>query len=86
MFKLLKTKIDWIDEIGSWSGVIAALLIASHIGAAGISFFIFLLSCSCYIYIAHVKNLSGMKRMNVIFFFVNSWGIWRWVIQPWLGI
>lgn len=86
MFKLPKTKIDWIDEIGSWSGVIAALLIASNIGAEGFAFPIFLLSCGSYIYIARVKNLSGMTRMNVIFFFINLWGVWRWVIQPWLGI
>ena len=86
MLKLPKTKIEWADEIGSWTGVIAAFFISSNIGAEGIAFCIFLISVGCYIYVARIKKLPGMKRMNVIFFFINLWGVWRWLIQPWLGI
>ena len=86
MFRIPKTKTDWVDEIGSWTGVIAALLIASNIGAQGIAFCIFLMSCCCYIYIARIKHLPAMMRMNEIFFFINVFGIWRWIIAPWLGI
>lgn len=86
MIDLPKTKVDRFDEIGSWTGVLGAFLISSNIGMEGIAYFIFLLSVFCYIYVGHVKGLKGMRRMNIIFFFINSWGIWRWVIQPWLGI
>ena len=86
MFKLPKTRLEWIDEFGAWTGVIAATLISSNIGMEWLAFPIFILSVCCYIYISRVKNLQGMLKMNAIFLVINIWGVWRWILQPWLGI
>ena len=85
MFKIPRNKLEWADDIGSWSGVAAALLITSHVGLEWLAFTVFIISCSCYIYVGRVKNLGGMTRMNVIFLIINMWGLWRWLIGPLLG-
>lgn len=86
MFTLPKTKVDWFDEIGSLTGIVGAFLISSNIGMEGAAYIIFLLSVMCFIYVGHVKGLNGIRRMNIVFLFINLWGIWRWLIQPWLGL
>lgn len=85
-FKLPKTRVVWADEIGSFTGIIGTFLISSNIGLEGLAYMIFLITVGCYIYVGHVKGLSGMKRMNIVFFFINLWGLWRWLIQPWMGL
>jgi len=84
MIKLPKNKIDWIDEIGSWTGIISVLMLSSNIGMNGLAFTIFTVTSICFVYVAHEKKLNGMRRMNVVMFFINIWGIWRWAIQPWM--
>lgn len=86
MFKLPKTKVDWFDEIGALTGIIGAFLISSNIGMEGAAYIIFLMSVMCFIYVGHAKGLNGIRRMNIVFLFINLWGIWRWLIQPWLGL
>lgn len=85
-FNIPKTKIEWIDELGAITGIIGAMLLSSNIGFEGIAYVIFLVSVFCYIYVGHKKGLKGMRRMNIFFFFINVWGIWRWLIQPWIGL
>jgi len=86
MFKMPKTRLDWADVLGAGFGVIGATLIASNIGMEGLAFIVFIVSVLCFIYVGCVKDLQGVTWMNVIFLFINLLGMWRWIIQPWLGI
>ena len=86
MFKIPKTRLAWADELGAWSGVIGATLISSNIGMEGWAFCVFIVSVLCFIYVGHVKDLQGITKMNIVFLFINLWGVWRWAVQPWLGI
>lgn len=70
-----------IEQLSFWSGVIAAILLASNIPISGWAYVMFLLSNVASLYL--LRNTNAPKviyQQNLAYLVINILGIIRWII------
>ena len=77
-----KNLLDYAEWIGTITGVLGALIIASNIGFVGYAYIVFWFSAFCYMFFAWKLKRWPLFFMNCVFLMINFWGIWRWLLQP----
>lgn len=79
-----KTTIDWFEIIGTIMCIIAAILLASHIGLEGVSYILFFLGSLLFCFVFLSLKRKYLLLLNFLYVIINLWGIWRWLLSPWL--
>lgn len=77
-----KNLVDWFEWIGTITGLTGAAIISSNIGYVGWGYVIFWLSSLCFMYFSYKLERWPLFIMNTTFLVINTWGIWRWLIEP----
>ena len=72
--------VEWIASIGA---IIAAGLIALDMGRrlTGWGFVLFTLVSVLWIYSGLNEDALPIAAMNMVLFFINAWGVWRYLIR-----
>ena len=73
--------LEWYATI---SGIVAALMIAADINrkVTGWGFILFCTMNFAWIGFALIDDTGGLVTQNVVLFFVNVLGIWRYLLSP----
>lgn len=79
------TALDYIEWIGTITGLMGALIVSSNMGYVGVGYIIFLISALCVLYVGVVLRRWGIFTMSLGYSLINLWGIWRWLIWPLIG-
>lgn len=73
-----------------WTGciftIIGVFIFNSNIGLEYIALIAFLISNVALITFSINKKLSGLLTMNVVLLLINVFGVYRWIIEPFLQI
>ena len=77
-----KTSIDYMEWLGTITGLGGAIVVSSNVGYVGIGYIVFLLSSVFILYVALKLSRWGLFTMSIGYILINFWGIWRWLIEP----
>lgn len=70
-----------LEILGSSLTLLATFLISNNLGTYYmlLAFCIFLISNIVWFALGYRMNMPWMMFMNVVFIFLNFWGIWQWM-------
>lgn len=75
---------QWIELLGAAMGLLGTLLLAGKGKRAGWGFVAFLASNVAWMVFASTYGHWGLFAQHAAFMLTSVWGIWRWLVQPWL--
>jgi hypothetical protein len=73
-----------IEICAATAGVAGTWLLANKGPRAGWGFAAYLASNAGWLAFAWINNHWGMFLQQVAFTVVSLWGIWTWLIEPWI--
>jgi len=74
-------KIDLITEyLGAAFGIVGAILVSINTDISQYGFICFFISSVLLIALSIRKGLHGLLMMQVLFAFINMFGIYRWML------
>lgn len=76
------TLVDYMEWLGTVTGLAGAALISSNIDLVGEGYILFIISAVAIMYVAWVLKRWGLFTMSLGYAIINAWGIWRWLILP----
>ena len=66
-----------VSLVGTWTGILGAVLIALNIGIGMIGYIIFVVSSIAWIVYGHRTRQDSLLMLNVTFLVVNLVGVYR---------
>ncbi|KKN00256.1 hypothetical protein LCGC14_1139470 [marine sediment metagenome] len=77
-----ETHVDYLEWLGTITGLAGALIISSNIGYVGEGYMLFIVSALSILYVALKLERWGLFTMSLGYAIINAWGVWRWLILP----
>lgn len=75
-----------LDVFAAAAGVVGTLLLAEPSAWSGFGFLAYLASNVGWLIYSYSRALWPLFFQTIVFTAASLWGIWRWILQPQLGL
>ena len=75
---------NWIDSVAAALGLAGTALLAAKGRYAGWGFVLYLASNAGWLAFAWWRELWPLFWQTVGFSLMSAWGVWTWLLRPWL--
>lgn len=75
-------QLNFLQWLGSLTGIAGALMMACNSKASPWAYPVWLCASVSMLVFALYDQLSGLALQQAVFTFINTLGLWRWMIRP----